>query len=1412
MARYIKDFRSIFLHNFIYVLFFLSFFVARTFFLHENKLDYHHGSHFKGSIHIVKSTKVSRVTTISDKPFAFSVVTGENSLLITGSTKTQTSEWVRAIQQVVDNADDDDDDDESYDGESDEEEETEVKPEKKNGFLNSIIGKKTDDSKESSTGAIAKIDGADDSITIPVVSVLGGADDSSNLVEKKPFQALESDVEVVQYGDDISLQYGNSFLAVDVCGRVVWVITEPGKKVPPMFERCLWKVVKKLLYTDQEAYAAVAKKNKTMSSDMKTMKMHAEYEVTRNVQEMESSGDPLLYGDWIQLQHSVTGKFLTAKNTAAKQNRDCLGLGNSLGSSSAAFEVAPRYKVRKEGGSVLYTDSIILGSPNSPGFYVHQSLPEEMGDVATSRESLSAPKRHSVTNITESGEVNTASACAEANLSRTFLECGLTINHYYRPDPELDVDYLHISQCIRLFDRENDGFLQADCTNKVGRVTTLKKLSHNDGKTRDDGYNHHSEFVSNAVWSVEAVETRHAGAIIEWNKPIYRIRHVPSNMFLTVDEKEIVSGAASHEHEKCVKVTLEVDAVDPVKVAKQTFYFKVSEERREYVPRVDTFVVISHNSTHGVPFNLHYSSRCNCFVMSNVLNPYDALLLVKVRAEVARTVRMISYTSHELQAYVLCFRRADTIPEHTRDLEDINRMIAEIITRSVVSTIVIGETETPSYAVLDKLNGVPVPLFQNCSREQLLLDVMVDVLVAPINYVLCLKMEFVKSKNKNDWADRRFKVISETHKLAWCALKMLVRKNSPSCFHVSKKTLMYKGIVTEVPKGLDSGHAKQSLWDDASALVSGDVYDEERAPDLRVADKKSIIEVIVQQLPYPVGAANFLNKLATDTKEIMGQIANEDTVVHFKNLLMQHGAQAEFVTFYKELCSCKGEAMEKNQNLLIQQIVIPRKVYKSVFIHTYTLPGNEPYKRSNPTPHDGGEYLGQDVITSEGGFPKVYVSWSWVTGEWTPNCGGLFHSPKKLEMEMVTIDGKEHVPVEELCKHIGKDTLCGRLAKYYAASIDVFAEMVFDRNYKAILVLEQLFPYVMLVGLVQNAVDVTVRTSFLRLLRRLWIERYPCEDNTGFADLPLSVWVYDSPEVLSPDVSSADCFPRFQRKQDELKKTFNTDPYYTINSTDKFLLVTEFIRAYLSDNSRCFLNQPAENTFMIEVVEMISKLLSFGFYSTIEKLARLMKNLKPLLDGRTDEESEELFLAKQEEIAKKKKTNDALGSRVFNQSANLLNQSANLLATLALNEEEVVSMDISDVARYKRTTNNVLVINVKTAILNVIALIMKYRQQYRLSRFIHHFRQIREKHGEKFMESVKKDLENEDNFARMMGALVPHDAQSDLKAASLKLDYMYHMDAVLADLMMYEDNILFDRALKVCNPLCVCAEILCEVQ
>ena len=459
-------------------------------------------------------------------------------------------------------------------------------------------------------------------------------------------------------GDVITLESSNgTFLAADVYGTVYFDISQGNQKTPEQFERCKWIVCGRLAYSDAELKKALGERKRSSSmgeAEQKMISDQAEKEVERNEEDIKKTkGAALLYGQIIQLKHAATGHFLASKNSSAKTDKNCLALYLHEGASNAYFRISPRYKVRTEGGQILFNDEIVLGSVATAGFYVHESkIPAVAGQQPA---------------VAKGGYVY-----SEANLSRELTECGLSADLCARFSVE-DEAYLRTDKAIRFWLPDSEAFIQAPCecqkTSKTHPVVVGNRLFNIPSPT------HASAFSASSAWSLELVDRRKE-VLVEWNKQAYRLFHRASRKYLTINKDgewrcgnqrepypwnlpvhKVSADANSAEVldqediEVKFSLSLEEGRDDmPELLERQTFQLDFVDRATKHIPREDVLVVVKHTLANGTKFYVHGDKKSEdedmdveggevqSVSLSSVLRTYDAMILLSVPDEYAAMI------------------------------------------------------------------------------------------------------------------------------------------------------------------------------------------------------------------------------------------------------------------------------------------------------------------------------------------------------------------------------------------------------------------------------------------------------------------------------------------------------------------------------------------------------------------------------------------------------------------------------------------------------------------------------------------------------------------------------------------------------------------------------------------------------
>jgi len=321
------------------------------------------------------------------------------------------------------------------------------------------------------------------------------------------------------------------------------------------------------------------------------------------------------------------------------------------------------------------------------------------------------------------------------------------------------------------------------------------------------------------------------------------------------------------------------------------------------------------------------------------------------------------------------------------------------------------------------------------------------------------------------------------------------------------------------------------------------------------------------------------------------------------------------------------------------------------------------------------------------------------------------------------------------------------MARYFHAQIDLMAELLLGRNAEAISSLEELYPYLMLVSILNtDGLPNSIRSSFIKLTKRLWVERAPCEANCGRLSLPDHVWYLDELQKIPSCAHDSETLPRFQI-HDESPLRHHGDSFYRITSPDKYKLLTDVIHKFLGrgyliiddvENSRC----------IREMVSLVAALTSFGFYSgTTEHASDLAKQLVPILDGRTD--------------------------------------------MMTKSDKE------SSVDRYVGGADRTVVMEAKGEILRALVSIIDLRQQFRLAQLLKLFQTAHESNKLCYdavlegIPTIYSDTNSDTNCLNM--TKISSEVQIEYEGQVLSGDFY----AMLIDLLMYDHDELFETVLNM---------------
>ena len=1289
---------------------------------------------------------------------------------------------------------------------------------------------------------------------------------------------MSEQLEIAKIGDLITLEREGAFLSVDILGNLIWEKPEGDIKNPTEFYRCVWKLCQRLSYTEQEMAQTMQRRKSLNEEELQAVLDEATAENQRNQSDIhENLGSIVNYGRVIQLQSVFFNKYITAKSDVSINNRDYLSIQLEDGSSSAFFKIQPKYKIRSEGGTLNYGDDILLSSIVNHGYYINE---QKIGKGSNQKSKSGFSYNDASLSKTTVDTSITISLYARYHAEDDiFLRVGKTFRLFDR-----EVEGFVQAFCTIDEKKNSDDLLGAlnpmdmkvpDMKIPDMKVPDMKIPNGIPGVPGMPGMevkkeltpfvsdkiqdpHHPDSFSPKMVFLIEPVD-RKKGGLIEWNKQTYKIRHVPTGKYLTVGDvnlkkkqgamamfdvanqmnqmaqaaaKAAADSAAAAakggkglanafdisipKEEELYNLTFEYESSKPEFTSRQVFQIKSVDKPQSHVPKQDVMIVITHVLESGTELVFHVNeNRTVC--MSSTQRSYDALLLIEVPEQNEKIVSFLSSTVPVLKSYVKEVEGPpDGIPKSIADVKLENRIIENIILGSII-----GAQSTDAF----NAEGPPLPLFQNCARDQKILDLLLMIVTAPTNAEIELKVSDSKG-NGDEWIDSRFAPLVRVHKLAWRAVCFLTRKNAESeMYFLNIKVITkpkkepvnymaYFGLSyfenmadlsklsdLSIPKMPDisqmnlpgamdmndmgnitnpMGNMKLempmsipgvdpfNLVGNDDPFASGPPKEEEKeVPPETIASPS--LTIIINQISNPVGAAEVLTTLIDNNPQLQSKVVDNVMIDYFKRLIRDEGPSSRFIQFFQATCTCQGVAITRNQELCLTELVKKTEDFDTLIVKL------QPYGQTDISDLDllnfdpPEQFLGE-IMYKTGTFPQLVASWS-SSDSWTMGCSSLYYSPSALGMETMA-DGS--VTLEELCWPLDPIKLCPlikneswsnyerhlqsehhlysryqrhlKIAEYFLSQIELFSMMLVSRPYNVIYVFEQMYSFEYLVTVVLNQkLPSSVRAAFLTFLQRLWIERFPHEENCGRMSIPTRMWVYSLLKMNS--VHDHGVLPYFKLHSKSILLQ-SPNPIEYLNTPHKFILLNKFVSSFLRHINRQVADNKNENILIKEVISLTNILCNYGFFPTVDDIIQVVQPLLRILDGRSDVENS---------------TSSDIRYLIY--------------SGRYLEENEGVMPDerIQDVKRYELNESTLYIIESKKEALKLLQTLSNFRLHFALQRYLYLFRLS--KGG------------NKDICADNLTEIVNDSSALDFSKLS---DIPY--DASLLDLLMYQDELLFEEA------------------
>ncbi len=270
----------------------------------------------------------------------------------------------------------------------------------------------------------------------------------------------------------------------------------------------------------------------------------------------------------------------------------------------------------------------------------------------------------------------------------------------------------------------------------------------------------------------------------------------------------------------------------------------------------------------------------------------------------------------------------------------------------------------------------------------------------------------------------------------------------------------------------------------------------------------------------------------------------------------------------------------------------------------------------------------EDVIIGyselKGGIPDIWLSWAM--------------KGKEDEFSMQTLFGyKDRVPLALVCSALRKNSVSklknrsagnsiskalrrkaqvyqkkqsnggknvivstgnnrSQVAEYFNTQLFLVADLCLDRNYVAMIILESLYPYDLMIATLKTAgVSSSIKAAVCRIIRCLYVDREP------------------QVEVRFPRLIRTSLAQNQQLEISDDDPSNNKDQY-------KFALLQLFLSEYISNR----LDLRFCDELSVEMLKLLQALVSFSFYRTVPQILDVLKPLVRILDEkRIDPKQEE---------------------------------------------------------------------------------------------------------------------------------------------------------------------------------------------
>ena len=853
------------------------------------------------------------------------------------------------------------------------------------------------------------------------------------------------------------------------------------------------------------------------------------------------------------------------------------------------------------------------------------------------------------------------------------------------------------------------------------------------------------------------------------------------------------------------------------------------------------FAPLDSNSAIEASQNDSFGSEHICFIDAS--RPQGILRILPLDSEETSALKRLSRVAKSLKLYTYLMENGDVdeggrlnkLPENAKELEkwkrfshdaiDLVETVAGVLLE-IIQSMIAGDTQlilqrsTQEWLKLatDNLpakfskffSGEPNSYMQRAACDMKVIDACFEVSLAAYNrYVK------IKGSGKSPFEPlvaQKYLNVDDEEKFE----NMDANQRTPAQFISKLSHVCLQRLFCNSTQNQQYFAKRESLM----------LNKEEPTKDV---EPSSWVSIISSQSEDPLGATVTLSALLTSNERISTQIVDDHLLTRFLTLIKNNGPQPRLIQLFSSVCICAGKAITGNQEMVLRKIWKDKAARKDSLLSVVEMSGvqRERYgsvKGPSTTISDRenflddkapGNFLGIQSLTANkqiGGFKPVYVKWSG-NNAWQQGSDDLFWDWKGLGLpessgSSTSEQGLSQVPIEWLCYVLEPQRLCKpvtgkehvvfneetadesdiqahqvymrhcQLADYFVAELTLITNMAKGRSYNCISWLtneaEGGFTYTMLIGMASNPwLPYSIRSSTIFLLLALYVDRYPQLARSGRPALPEILWVSENgddiamtsakvaPRIRNITINDESALPRFSLS-DAHAFSKSKDPVLGSRDEFKFYLLRRVTNDLIeSFGGSMILSNCDENNLACAALNASSMLLNFGFQSSVKKLKALLQPSARILDGRSDEETPgQLYTP-------------ASGRFLDNGSAN-----------------------------YQAT------VTAKNKVIQLLSDVSDYRANYRLGRLLTSCRDLYSSESNEVELQINAfyadPQQNMDSpiiskvlieFEKMF--TLPITAQNDAMTLDLAEITGQPIGDILLDCLMYDDDELFENALKL---------------